>query len=192
MERRLENSPLMKLILARRSVRKYADTPVPRGIIMECIEAARHAPSAHNTQPCRYVVLTERRRIEKFCDSAFRGVYGFNDWVRRAPAVIVITAKLDFVANRLGAFIQGTPYYLLDGAVAGEHIVLRAQELGLGTCWLGWYGEKQVKKLLGVPRSYRVVACISMGYPAEPPAQEKKRLDMDEIAFFNMFGGHGV
>lgn len=184
-----DDTPLMKIIRSRRSIRKYEDRPVPREALENCLEAARLAPSAENSQPWRFAVIDRPEEVARFCREAFPHVYRFNKFVEKAPCVVVIYARLDLLANRLGKAIQGTPYYLLDCAIAGEHFVLRAEELGLGTCWLGWYSEKNVKKILGLKRSNRVAACISLGYPASRPEKDKKRLSLDEIRCYGLPGG---
>jgi nitroreductase len=90
--------------------------------------------------------------------------------------------------NRVARAIQGTNYYLLDVGIAGEHLVLQAQELGIGTCWIGWFNSKKARKYLRLPWNYRVVSIISMGYPAEGATRRKEDLPMDEILFFNLEG----
>jgi nitroreductase len=80
-------------------------------------------------------------------------------------------ARLDLLANNLGRLVQGTQFYLLDLGIAGEHFVLKAEEQGLGTCWIGWFNLKAVRKLLDIPRKYRLVAMLSAGYPASRPTR---------------------
>ena len=72
-------------------------------------------------------------------------------------------------------------YSLVDIGIAGEHLALQAAEEGLGTCWLGWFNEKGVKQVLGLPRDAKVDIVISMGYPAAGEVREKKRKALSEI-----------
>ncbi|MCK7480637.1 MAG: nitroreductase family protein [Candidatus Moduliflexus flocculans] len=61
--------------------------------------------------------------------------------------------------------------------IAGEHIVLQAEELGLATCWMGWIGYRRVRKALGVPRNFKIVAMMPLGYAEKRPAREPPRQD---------------
>jgi len=69
--------------------------------------------------------------------------------------------------------------------IAGEHIVLQAQELGLGTCWIGWFNLRKARKFLKIPRKYKIVSMLAMGYFEKRPRKEKKRKKLEEIAWFN-------
>jgi len=175
------------LVHQRRSVRQYLDKPVEIEKIKKCIEAARVAPSAENVEPWRFIVINDKKVKDEFCNYAFSGIYSFSKWVGKAPIIIVILAKLDILANRIGKQLQGTNYYLIDIGIAGEHLVLQAQELGLGTCWIGWFHAKKVKSFLKIPMNYKVVSLISMGYPVQAPVREKKRRLLEDILWFNSY-----
>lgn len=192
------DTPFLELVRQRQSVRKFSEKPVEREKILTCIEAARLAPSAENVQPWRFIVLDERSRIEEFSEEVFTGIYRYTRWAGRAPLIIAICAELDVLANRIGKEIQGTNYYLLDVGIAGEHIVLQAQELGLRSCWIGWFSSKKAKKVLGVPRGWKVVSLLAIGYPRDktkdksmsgeqsPTGQRKKeKKALEEILYFN-------
>ncbi|MBN2010605.1 nitroreductase family protein [candidate division KSB1 bacterium] len=183
----MNNSLFSDLVHQRRSIRRYADKPVELDKIRACIEAARVAPSAENVEPWRFIVLNDPAIKQPFCDAAFSGVYKFTQWASKAPVIIVVLAKLDILANRIGKQIQGTNYYLIDIGIAGEHFVLQAAELGLGTCWIGWFNSKKARKFLKIPASYKVVSLISMGYPDRQPQNEKKRLQLNDILWMNGF-----
>jgi nitroreductase len=166
-------------------VRKYTQQPVSRDSIAACVEAARLAPSAENVQPWRFIVLDDPGSKNEFCDQVTGGIYRPSRFIRNAPAVVVILAKLDLVANLLGRGVQGTQFYLLDIGIAGEHLVLQAQELGIGTCWIGWFNAKKAARSLGLSGRYRVVSLIAMGYPAEGGTKNKPDLSLEEILFYN-------
>jgi nitroreductase len=177
----------LNLIRKRSSVRQFQQQKVERSDILICIEAARLAPSAENVQPWRFVVLDDFDHIENFSKEAFSGIYRFTCWAAKAPVIIAIFAELDWLANRLGKQIQGTHYYLIDIGIAGEHLVLQAQELGLGTCWIGWFNAGKAARILGVPRRWKAVSLIAMGYPAGKRKEYKIKKNMKEILFFNRY-----
>ncbi|MFZ5517276.1 MAG: nitroreductase family protein [Candidatus Zhuqueibacterota bacterium] len=181
------NSTLMSIMQARRSVRKYQDKPVEREKIVMCLEAARIAPSAENVQPWRFIVIDDPELKQEFSKQVFSGIYRATHFAANAPVIVVMLARLDILANKIGKQIQGISYYLIDTGIAGQHFVLRAQELGLGTCWIGWFNPRAVRKVLDIPRSYKVVSLMSLGYPLESSIKEKKRLSLNEIAWFNGF-----
>jgi len=176
-----------ELVQFRRSTRRYQNKPIDREKILQCIEAARVAPSAENVQPWRFIILDDPAIIKEFSTHAFSGIYSPTRFAVKAPVIIVILAKLDILANRIGKQIQGIHFYLLDIGIAGEHLVLQAQELGIGTCWIGWFNIRGVRKFLKIPRNHKIVSLISMGYPDNYQPKPKKRFQLEEIAWFNGF-----
>ena len=178
---------LSEIILKRRSIRKFLDKPVEKEKIEACIEAARLAPSADNVQPWRFLVVDDVQLRERLGEAAFSSIYRPCRFVVKAPVVIIILAHPDVVANKLGKAVQGTQYYLLDIGIAGEHLVLAATEMGLGTCWVGWFSKRGVRKLLDIPRKYDVVAMIALGYPDPKHLGPKKKKLLREILRYNKF-----
>lgn len=178
----------LELVRKRRSVRGYAPTQVPRDIIERCLEAARLAPSACNSQPWSFIVVDDERLRRVLFDAAFSGLYTLNSFVRDAPVIIVVITKRSGYAAALGGYFRGVQYNLIDIGIACEHLILQATEEGLGTCWLGWFNEKGVKQALGLPKGAKVDILISMGYPAEKYAKEveKRRRGMDDIRQYNL------
>jgi nitroreductase len=180
-----ENSSFLQLVKGRRSVRRFADKPVPREIIEQCIEAARLAPSAENVQPWRFLVLDDPEKKQAFCEQNFTGLYRVTRWAEKAPVIVVMMGKLDVLANRIGKQITGLNYYLIDLGIAGEHFVLQAQELGVGTCWIGWFSPRKVRKSLKLARGFKPVALFAMGYAADGAVRPLKRRSQEEICWYN-------
>jgi nitroreductase len=177
---------LMEVIRSRRSVRAFADRSVERQLILECVEAARFAPSACNIQPRRFLVVDEPGLKEKLASAASSGVYRATRFAAGAPVLVVILSRFDWFVQGAGRQIQGTQYHLLDAGIAGEHFILRAAELGLGTCWIGWYHRRKVRRVLRIPRRYRVCAMIALGWPADDfTPKEKQRRSKDSLVSFN-------
>lgn len=174
-----------ELIAKRRSIRRYLDMPVEREKIFACLEAARLAPSADNVQPWRFLVIDDPQLKDKFSRKVFSGIYSVTKFAAKAPVLILILARLDIIANRIGKQIQGINFYLIDTGIAGEHIVLQAEELGLGTCWIGWFNSRKARKVLQIPKKYKIVSLLSMGYYDKRPQKEKKRKSLEDISWFN-------
>jgi nitroreductase len=177
---------LLDLIRKRRSIRRFVDRPVERDKIIKCLEAARLAPSACNAQPWKFIVVDDHDLRERLCQATFSGIYAMTAFAREAPVIVaIISDKRKFLAWA-GGLIRGTSYYLIDIGIAGEHFVLQAEELGLGTCWLGWFNEKGLKSALGIPRSQKIDILLAVGYSDDKdgiPAHDREPLE--KIFSFN-------
>jgi len=193
-----EESYLMRLIKKRRSVRKYLQKGVEDDKIRMVMEAARLAPSWANWQCWRFVVVRDPETMAKVCSAVTKGTR-INFWIKGAPAIIVCCAEPESSGTR-----EGQNYYLVDCAIAMEHLVLMATELGLGTCWVGVFDEKELKEVLGVPEHVRVVALTPLGYEriekkglvdiegiygkAVKTIKSKKRKKLEEIVYSDGYG----
>lgn len=187
MEHKQQATPFFELVQARQSIRRFQDKPVEREKLICCLEAARLAPSAENVQPWRFCFIDDPVVKTKLSQNAFSGIYRVTRWAQAAPVLVVIFAQLDILANRIGKQLTGIHYHLIDIGIAGEHFVLQAQELGLGTCWIGWFSAKGVVKALNVPESYRPIAMLAVGYPRQNTTRERKRKLPDDIHFYNEY-----
>jgi nitroreductase len=177
-------SEFMDVVRARRSVRSYRLDPVPREMIESCVEAARFAPSASNTQGWRFFVA-EGAAKDRLAREAMGGAIVPNRFAGDAPVIVALAMKLGVVTHRIGAGIKGIDYHLIDAGIAGEHFVLRAAELGLGTCWIGWFDKKRARRILDIPRDWDVPALITVGFPAGEPGPKERRSVSDICVFRN-------
>ncbi len=181
---------LLDLIRKRRSIRRFLDRPVERDKIMMCLEAARLAPSACNSQPWKFIVVDDGETRNRLCHTAFGGVYSISSFARKAPIIVAIVSEKDKFIARVGALLRGTRYYLIDIGIAGEHFVLQAEELGLGTCWIGWFNEGAVKSVLGVPKDKKIDVLLAVGYPdKEGRGLRHDREPLEKMAGFNGYEG---
>ncbi len=167
-----------KAIEKRRSIRKYQDREVEEDKILKILEAARQAPSASNRQEWRFIVIRGKETRNKLCQAAKGQVF-----VSQAPVVIACCADTD---NHL--MTCGQACYVIDLAIAIDHMSLAAVELGLGSCWIGAFYEEEVKKILDIPQEVRVVEMLALGYSDQEPIEPKVRLALEKIAFFNKWG----
>ncbi len=179
---------LLELIKQRKSVRRFLDTPVEREKVMMCLEAARAAPSACNSQPWRFIVVDEPELRKRLCERAFRGIYSINTFCKTAPVIVVIISEKGKFLARIGGMFRGTKYYLIDIGIAGEHFVLQAEELGLGTCWIGWFNESAVKKVLDIPKGKKIDVLIALGYYDKKKVKTgHDREPLEKIASFKAY-----
>jgi nitroreductase len=179
-------APILESILKRSSVRKFDSRRVERDMIMSCLEAARQAPSAENSQPWRFLVLDDPELVREFSRHAFSGIYRPTGWAAAAPVLVLLLAEPDMIANRIGRWIQRLPFYLLDMGIAGTHLVLQAQSLGLGTCWIGWFDMRKTRKFFDLPGAYKVCGMIALGYPLPGQSDRiRRRKPLEQLAQFN-------
>jgi nitroreductase len=171
-------------VIARRvSCRAYQTSPVPEAHLQQILEGARLAPSACNQQPWRFAVVRTpdlRRRIVE--DGFLAGIK--MTWAIDAPVHVVIGMERSFVTHRLAASVSGVDYPWVDIGIAGEHLVLAATELGLGTCWIGWIRPRVLAKIVTWPASVKPVVVITVGYPSNAetgPIPTSRRKPLAEL-----------
>jgi len=110
-----------------------------------------------------------------------------NQFAKEAPVLVaVVSEKMKFMAS-FGAQVRDTRYYLIDIGIAIEHFILQATELGLGTCWMGWFDEKALKKELNIPGHKKIDIVFSLGYPAEDKIVPKNRKSLEAVHAFNHY-----
>lgn len=171
---------VFEAIQRRRSIRSYLDKEIPRELIIRVLGAARLAPSAEAIQPWYFIVLTDREKKNKIARSG-----RFARFISKAPVVIVGCGDRE----------ASPKWFKVDVAIAMEHIVLEATELGLGTCWVGSFRESVVKEVLKIPEKFSVVALLALGYPA-PKVDYfgklvhlvRRRKKLKSIVGFNEYG----
>ncbi|MCP4177438.1 MAG: NAD(P)H nitroreductase [bacterium] len=167
----------INLVNQRYSCRSYLEKDIPDNIIENCLEAARLAPSACNKQPWKFLVVKDPGLRKNICDNGLLPGIPM-PWLRKSPVIIVICAETSFMTHKIAPLLSKTQYYPIDIGIAGEHLVLAAQSYNLGTCWIGWFKEKQIKKILSIPRNIKVLSLLSIGYQDRERSQpDKKTLD---------------
>lgn len=170
------------LVKARFSLRKF-DTKLPdRESINACLEAARLAPSSCNSQPWQFIVVDNPQIKEKIINAMFSKIHGFNAFVNNAPVLVIVVTDTQNWLLKVCNILRDTKMYLIDIGITCEHFCLQAAELGIGTCILGWFNEKPLKKLLKLGRDKRIDVVIAVGFASnEVNVQEKIRKPLSEI-----------
>jgi len=158
--------PIVDPILSRRSIRRYEEKEILEEILNQILEAGRNAPSAANMQPIHFIVLKDNEIKKKLSTI-------FSRFLKDAPVVIVGCA--DVKARLTGKWA------VVDATIAMQNMVISAWTLGVGSCWIGAFNEKKVKEKLKIPDKWKVVALVTLGYPAEQPKLRKKK------SFENLF-----
>jgi len=162
----------------RKSIRKFKVKEVPDDIIKEVIDAARRAPSGHNLQSWHFVVVKDNKSLLKFREQK---VF-VRDWVCDAPVIIVCCAERGaYSPNSIKEHEESIS--LINLSLASAFLVLRATELGLGTCFVAWADKEKIKKILSIPENIVIPYVVVMGYPDEEP-ESKGRKELKEIMSF--------
>ena len=162
----------------RYSVRNYKTAPVSQETVVRCVEAARLSPSACNSQPWKFIIVDEPGLVNELAKAAFEGLLDFNHFAFKAPVLILIVSQRQNLSAKFGSIVKKKNFSLMDIAIAAEHFCLQAADDGLGTCLIGWFNEKKVKKMLSIPMLKRVELVIAVGFSADeniPPKIDHQR-----------------
>jgi nitroreductase len=166
----------------RRSIRKYKDQPVDEETILKIIDCGRLAPSDSNTQPWTFIVVRSEEMRTKVAHVSHK-----QDWMLGAPVFLICVADIRVTTTETGPMEinEETPgigpkQIILDTAIAGQNMVIAAESLGLGTCWVSWYIQEEIRPVLGIPNDKYVVAVITLGYPDQTPKQRPRR-SLEEV-----------
>ena len=161
-------------IRLRKSVRSFDPREVEEEKLQRILEAARLAPSATNGQEWRFVIVREEGTRKELAVAAANQAF-----VGEAPILLVCCAETDH--RRMSCGLECFP---IDVAIAIDHITLAAVEEDLGTCWIGAFDAKEVKRILGIPDEIEVVELLPLGYPQDPSLKNKNRLPLAEIIHY--------
>lgn len=182
----IDGTRMLELISARQSDRKYSNKPVEKEKLDRITEAARISPSACNGQPWHFVVVTDGELLRNLADAASAKLLKMNTFLHQAMSMIVVVREGSNISSQVGGTVKGKDYSLIDIGIACENMCLQAEAEGLGSCMVGWFDEKQVKKLLAIPRSKRVELIITIGY-SEAEQRTKKRKLKEEVVSYNKY-----
>jgi nitroreductase len=151
---------IIESILSRKSIRKYEKKEIPKEVLNQIFEAGRNAPSAANKQPIHFIVLRDHELKKQLTTI-------FSRFLKDSPVVIVGCADVKSLLTGRWAVVDTT--------IAMQNMVIAAWSLGIGSCWIGAFNEKKVKETLKIPDRWKVVALITLGYPAKQPKQREKK-----------------
>ena len=191
---------VIEAIEKRRSIRKYKDTALSERQLEQLLKAAQLAPSGCNVQPWRFIIVQNKQLKKKLCDAAFNQKFvvtapvvmvccgdllSWKTTKKRTQELLhkeninlsseCETALNDRMDKAIAAEIhERIPTTLLNVAIAIEHIVLEAVELGLGSCWIRLFDENKIKQLLNLPDHICVAALLPIGIPDEKPAHRPR------------------
>jgi nitroreductase len=159
-----------ELVKKRYSVRAYRPDPVEEDKLQQVLEAARLAPTAANRQPFQLVVIHTTGH-----EAELGRIYG-RKWFAQAPLVIFACG----IPAQSWVHGDGKNYCDVDVAIAMDHLILAAADLGLGTCWIAAFDRQAAREVLGLPEGVEPIVCTPLGYPADE-LRPKKRKPLSEL-----------
>lgn len=169
-----------EVIRTRRSIRSYKPDTIPEDVLTRVLDAARIAPSGSNRQPWKFIVVKNeelKRQIAKACHNQM--------FIAEAP-VVIVACGYNIHYDR-GEYM-GDFSMLVDVSIAFTHLILAARAEGLGTCWIGSFNNKEIKRILNIPEDVNVVAITPLGYPKDEEFREPGfRKPLSEIVSIDRF-----
>lgn len=173
------------LIEKRQSDRAYnSSRTVEPEKIERIVSAVRLAPSACNSQPWHLIVVDDPEKVKVVAEAM--NSMGLNKFAAEAPCHILIVQESPNFTARIGGWIKNKHYPLIDCGIAASHLTLAATQEGLGSCIMGWFDEKKIRKLLGIPSSKRILLDVAIGYSTQQH-REKVRKDLNDIVSHNKY-----
>jgi len=175
---------VLEATIKRRSIRKFADIPVPKDIISEMLVAGQHAPIAGNFQNSRICIVDEEYLKDEIADACLH-----QTWIKSAPVILVIASNLHEIKTMYGT--RGSDFYAVqNSATIAENMILTATANGLGSCFVSAFNSDLIKEILNMPDELDPMVVIPIGYSDEvvpvPP-----KIDLRAFTFFNSFDGAG-
>lgn len=156
------HSKVLDIIKFRRSVRSFDAKPIEPEKMDIILEAARLAPSSDNSQPWRFIVVDDKELLMQVAKA--QSIPNINKFLQEAAAIIVCVDEPKLLIHK-AADLVNRDNQRIDVGIAMEHMVLVAAEMGIGSCWIGWFKEKKIKELLHIPSKKSISVLVALGYP---------------------------
>ncbi|TFF84918.1 MAG: nitroreductase [Promethearchaeota archaeon] len=166
------------VIKNRRSYRSYRDKMPEEEKIIRILNAARLAPTWANFQGVHYIIVRDPENVNKIWKAIGQG----KKFESTPMFIIGLISPSDSGKN-----MNGEEYYAVDFGICFEHLVLASTAEGLGSCWIGWFDEENIKKILEIPDKYKVMGLTALGYPKKQKDEVKERKPLKEILHWEKF-----
>jgi nitroreductase len=171
---------LDKAIHNRHSVRKFTNEKPDWRTIIECIDVARYAPMAGNNYTMKFIIVDDEEKIKKIAEASQQRHVG------EVKYIVVACSNPSRPANEYGK--EGEKFVKQQAGAAIQNFLLKIEESGLATCWVGYFAEGQIKKELKIPDGVNIDAIFPIGYEFDEKIKRKSKIDLDRILYFNSYG----
>ena len=177
----------IKCIKERRSVRNFRPETVDRDVVREIVTAAAYAPSWKNSQIARYIVVEDRKVIDKIAEECVMDFKYNMKTLKGAPELVIVTAlvgKSGYESDGSYSTPKEDKWESFDSGIACQTFCLAAHDKGVGTVIMGIFDEYKVAEIVEIPQGQKIVAFIAMGYPEGDLPGAPVRLGPDELVTF--------
>lgn len=171
---------LDKTIQNRHSVRKFSNKKPDWRTIIECIDGARFAPMAGGNYTLKFIMVDDEEKIRKIAKACQQ------QHVSQVKFIVVACSNPSRTKNAYEK--AGEVYCRQQAGAAIENFLLKIEESGLATCWVGYFAEEQIKNILKIPAECNVESVFPIGYEYERARTRKAKIEMDRILYFNEYG----
>lgn len=175
-------SDFFEIIKERCSCRAYSAKPIEREKIEKCIDAARLSPSACNSQPWFYTVVTSGEMTRKVAQCLQRD--GANKFTDNVPVFAVVSEKNAELKPSISGKVENQKFAQIDIGLSIAHFCLAAQAQGLSSCIIGWMEEDKLHEVCGIAPEDPIRAVIALGYAAGNAKRSKIRKSIGEMSEF--------
>lgn len=167
----------LELAKSRRSVRSFKKDEISDPLVFQLLSSIQAAPSAGNCQPWHVHVIKDKTVIERIRKEACKQAF-----IMTAPLLIVVSADIKLSEEHYKK--RGRELYCIqDTAAAIQNMMLCAHSLGLGSCWCGHFGEKEIIKILELKDNLRPIAIVPVGYPKNEPKTVNRKSIEDFVTY---------
>jgi nitroreductase len=170
---------LDKAIENRHSTRKFSNKKPSWKKIIECMDSVRYAPMAGNSFTLKLILVDDSDKINKIAKACQQ------QFINTAKYVVVACSNPALPTNAYEK--QGEIYVRQQAGAALQNFLLKIEESGLDTCWVGYFVEEQIKRELKIPAKIQIEAVFPIGYEAIK-ARKRSKIDLDTILYFNKYG----
>lgn len=170
---------LDKVIQSRKSTRKFSKKKPNWRNILECIDSARYAPMAGNNYSLKFILVDDEEKINEIAKASQQ------QFISQAKYVLVVCTDSSRTANAYGK--RGEIFCRQQAGAAIQNFLLKIEEYGLATCWIGYFVEEQIKRILKIPANINVEALFPIGYEYQKARTRRIKIDLDRILYFNSY-----
>ncbi len=174
---------LDKAIKSRKSVREFKDKKPDWRDIIECVDAARYAPMSGNNFTLKFILIDDKDKIQKIADAAQQS------FIAKTHYVVAVCSNPSRTINAFGK--KGEIYFRQQAGSAIQNFLLKIEEKGLATCWVGNFVDEQIKKILNIPENVFIEAVLPVGYEFKK-TPSKNKIELDSILFFGKYGNKNM
>ena len=172
---------LDKVIKSRKSVKKFSKKKPDWRQIIGAIDSARYAPMAGNLYSLKFILVFDKEKIRQLSKASEQ------EFVADAQCVVVVCSNPSRILN---AYEERGENYLKQQAGAGiQNFLLKLEDFGLATCWIGHFTDEKIKNILKIPKEINVEAFFPIGYESEiAKTKQKRKIELDRILYFEEYG----